>query len=84
VANRLPGIEHFAAMVENLGSGPPLNARIAIVVRNLISAPGSYRDDIRAVMKSSPLTAFDRLYDAAAAMAAAKRFARHRAARGAR
>ena len=83
VANRLPGIEHFAAMVENLGSGPPLNTRIAIVMRNLISAPGSYRDDIRAVMQSSPLTAFDRLYDAAAAMAAAKRFARHRAARGA-
>jgi acyl-CoA synthetase (NDP forming) len=81
VANRLPGLDHFRQMLESLGDDPTLSARIAIVVRNLTGAPGSYRDEVKEIAQSSPLAVFERLSDAAAAMAAAKRFARARATR---
>jgi acyl-CoA synthetase (NDP forming) len=80
VANRLPGVQHFKAMVEALAAGSPPDSRIAIVARNLAQAPGSYADDIRAIMKESPFALFDRFSDAAAAIAAAQRFSRRRAA----
>jgi hypothetical protein len=80
VAGRTPGLQHFRAMVDNLGSGPALNTRIAIVMRNLTGAPGQYRDEVKEITRESPIALFERLSDAAAAMAAAKRYARHRAA----
>ena len=80
LANRLPGVSHLAAMVESLSEQPALGARIAIVTRNLEYAPGSIVDEVRAIAKANAPAFFDRFSDAAAAIAAAKRFSRHKAA----
>jgi hypothetical protein len=82
VPGRLPGIDHFVGLVENLARNAMPDTRIAIVVRNLGHAPGEYRDLIRNFMATTSFPVFERFSDAAAAIAAAQRFGRHCMARG--
>jgi acyl-CoA synthetase (NDP forming) len=81
VPGRLAGIDHFIGLLENLTKGTAPHTRIAIVVRNLGHAPGEYRDLIRNFIASATIPVFERFSDAAAAIAAAQRFDRHREAR---
>lgn len=83
LATRLPGVEHFRGVVDALSAAPVPTCRIALVVRNMAQTPGKYTDEIWAIAKESPIPIFERLPDAAAAIAAANRFARHRRMRSA-
>ncbi len=88
VPGRLPGLQHFVEMVASLGAdadadadadaGARARTRVSIVTRNLAQAPGRFRDEIHEQMTASRLPMFERFSDAAAAIAAAQRFTRHR------
>jgi len=75
---RMPGLQHFVAMMESLSVGRRPDTRIAVVTRNSARAPGPYGDEMHQTMLNAGLPVFDRLGEAAAAIAAAKRFTHHR------
>ena len=75
---RLPGLSHFRAMMESVSQGRPEGTRVAVVTRNLERAPGAIGDEMRRTLSDVGIPAFGRFEDAAAAVAAAKRFTSHR------
>jgi acyl-CoA synthetase (NDP forming) len=78
VPGRLPGLQHLALMLQSLRAASWPATRLALVVRNLTHVPGHYRDEIRGLTLQAGVPMFERFGDAAAAMAAAKRFAMKR------
>jgi acyl-CoA synthetase (NDP forming) len=78
---RLPGLQHLVRLIEALEQEPPPPARIAIVTRNVGDLSGPLREELVALSQRSKIPLFGRFSDAAAAIAAAKRFERMRAGR---
>lgn len=66
-------VDRFAEL-NSVRFGEWATTRIALVVGNIVLAPGSDYDEIHSLIKKSGLPMFQRVDDAVAAIAAAKRF----------